>query len=70
MTVSHRGTNDLHQFIFCDYASARRYSNELKKYSTLLNGFTVRRMILDRKSGSFKKAGVMYHIRFEDAATA
>ena len=70
MTISHRNTNDVQNFVFIDYASARRYCNELKKYSSLLNGFTVRRLRLNRASGVFDKVAVMYHIRFEDVVSS
>ena len=65
LSMKHALSEDVQRFIFIDYASVRRYGNELKQYSSLLAGFTIRRMRLDRSSGSFKYAGVLYHIRWE-----
>ena len=66
MTVVHRNTADVYHYMFCDYGSARRYSHELNQYKTLLRGYTIRRMRLDKASGCFKRAGVMYHIRWDE----
>lgn len=63
LNLQHRNGDNKH-FVFCDYASARRYANELKQYSTLLNGFTIRQLKLDKTNGVFNRSKVMYHIHF------
>ena len=63
-TLSHRGTNDKVKFIFPNYQDACRYGHKLDAYSSLLNGYTIRRMVVTKTGGAFHCDKVLRHVRW------